>query len=93
MRSIELDGRDFDNRAKLHRVLKEALALPEYYGNNLDALNDCLAEMKDTTIVLRYPEAMLNSLGDYGRGLIAVFKAQAAERADFRFQILKQKKS
>ena len=86
MRLIELDGRAMDTRAALHRHLKQALSLPDYYGNNLDALNDCLGEMRDVQVVLRYPQAMLNSLGVYGQRTLDVFRAQAAQRSDFRFR-------
>lgn len=87
MRVIELDGRHMDTRAALHRRLKEALSLPEYYGNNLDALHDCLGEMRQVQIVLRYPQALLNSLGNYGQRVIRLFEDEAAARPDFRFRV------
>lgn len=86
MREIQLDGRAMDTRAALHRHLREALDLPEYYGNNLDALSDCLGEMRDVEVLLRYSQAMLNNLGAYGQRVIDVFCDQARERADFRFR-------
>ena len=88
MRVITLDGRDMDSRDKLHRVLKEALALPEHYGRNLDALNDCLGELTDIEIRLRHPRAMLNSLGHYGQQLLELLQAAAEDRRDFRFRLL-----
>ena len=42
MNKIILDGKDFKTKEELHKVLKEELELPEYYGENLDALWDCL---------------------------------------------------
>ena len=41
---IVLDGTRMTDRAALHAELKRAMALPDYYGGNLDALNDCLGE-------------------------------------------------
>ena len=41
---IVLDGARMDSRQGIHAELKQKLALPEYYGGNLDALNDCLSE-------------------------------------------------
>ena len=32
------------NRTTLHDYLREALDLPDYYGGNMSALADCLAE-------------------------------------------------
>jgi len=29
----------------MHKSLKRELPFPDYYGNNLDALNDCLSEI------------------------------------------------
>lgn len=47
---VTLDARQLDERGQAHAYLKEVLALPEYYGNNLDALYDCLTEMKELEI-------------------------------------------
>lgn len=85
MRRIELDGRTMDSRDALHRQLREAFSFGEDYGRNLDALHDSLGELQDVRVVLRYKQAMLNSLGDYGRKLLSVFQDAAASRDDFRF--------
>ena len=37
---------------KGHPYLKDALDFPDYYGNNLDALNDCLGDMDNCVIHL-----------------------------------------
>ena len=42
---IVLDGRRMTGRAQAHAELKEKLALPDYYGGNLDALHDCLTDI------------------------------------------------
>ncbi len=34
-----------------HGYLKEKLAFPEYYGNNLDALFECLTDICDETVL------------------------------------------
>lgn len=39
-----LDARCLREKASAHQYLKQALALPEHYGCNLDALYDCLTE-------------------------------------------------
>lgn len=39
-----IDLRNVDTREDLHALLKQALALPDYYGGNLDALYDILSE-------------------------------------------------
>lgn len=48
---MELDGKLIKKEG--HDYLKEALNFPDYYGNNLDALYDCLCEIGiETQIVL-----------------------------------------
>lgn len=89
MREIELDGRKMDDRSSLFAHLKAELGLPDYFGNNLDALADCLGEMSDVSILFAYPGAAINSLGDYGRRLIQVFENEAGARKDFRLRLLK----
>ena len=47
---ITLDAAMLRERLPAHDYLKEALALPDYYGRNLDALYDCLTELDETEI-------------------------------------------
>lgn len=47
---IILDAAMLRERIPAHDYLKEALALPDYYGRNLDALYDCLTELDETEI-------------------------------------------
>ena len=42
--NVELDGRLMTDRTATHEYLKDKLALPDYYGKNLDALYDLLTE-------------------------------------------------
>ena len=44
MQTIMLDGSMYDSARELHLALKKMLYLPDYYGMNADALNDCLSE-------------------------------------------------
>jgi ribonuclease inhibitor len=88
MQRIELDGRAMDSRDALHRQLIEVFDFAEDYGRNLDALHDSLGELKDVQVVLRYKQAMLNSLGVYGQKLLDVFHDTAEARDDFRFTSL-----
>ena len=53
---VVLDARLMGERTKAHTYLKEQLELPEYYGNNLDALYDCLTELSDTLIIIEYKD-------------------------------------
>ena len=37
----------FKTKEKAHIYLKQVLRLPSYYGNNLDALYDCLTDIQE----------------------------------------------
>ena len=44
MQTIMIDGSRYTTAREMHLALKKMLSLPEYYGLNADALNDCLGE-------------------------------------------------
>lgn len=68
---IVLDGRKMRDKAATHAYLKEQLRLPEYYGNNLDALYDCLTELTEKPeIQIEHMEEMKQSLGEYAVALL-----------------------
>ena len=71
---IVLDGKKMDSRAALHAELRVKLALPEWYGANLDALNDCLGERRERElVVIESAGAFLEADGAYGARLLRVF--------------------
>ena len=47
MQTIMLDGSLYPTAKDLHLALKTMLSLPDYYGMNADALNDCLSERRE----------------------------------------------
>ncbi len=71
---IVLDGTRMDSRQGVHAELKQKLALPEYYGGNLDALNDCLGERRERElIVIEGAGAFLDADERYAAALLRVF--------------------
>ena len=44
MQTIVIDCSWYGSPRDLHLALKRMLSLPDYYGMNADALNDCLSE-------------------------------------------------
>jgi len=44
MQTLCLFASDYASSRDLHQALKSLLSLPDYYGLNADALNDCLSE-------------------------------------------------
>ena len=71
MKQITLDGNLLADAAKVHDYLKEMLEFPEYYGNNLDALYDCLTDLDDIEITINLPEED----GAIFQKVLRVFKA------------------
>ena len=48
--TIDLYGAE--SRAEIHKRIRRGLPVPEYYGNNLDALHDVLTECADGTEIV-----------------------------------------
>ena len=49
MREVLLNGSQINDKADLYEAIREQLPVPDYFGNNLDALHDIISE--DTTPV------------------------------------------
>lgn len=74
VRTVIIDCAQAENKARLHDLLAKELALPEWYGRNLDALYDCLTDIcEETHLILKNHR----SLGTYGAAL-----ARTLEDAD-----------
>ena len=66
MNEIVLYGEEMKENP--HEYIKEKLDFPEYYGENLDALFDCLTEISNKTIIIKdsslLDEDLLNTFID-----------------------------
>ena len=60
-----IDCSQVKTKEDLHRILREALSFPEWYGSNLDALYDCLTELSGKVRLLEWETAEAE-LGPYG---------------------------
>ena len=73
MKSIVIDGEIIKDAKGLHYQLAEKLSFPEWYGNNLDALHDCLTDINEPTeIELTNFGALKLNLGNYYERFIKV---------------------
>lgn len=46
MTQITVNCTGLEAKAQLHNLLADALSFPDWYGNNLDALYDCLTDLE-----------------------------------------------
>ena len=79
MRIITLDIEKMRSLPMLHKYLHTTLALPEYYGANLDALYDCLTEIAEPTeLVVPKMVSQEDYLGWYGEQFLQMLQDAAA---------------
>ena len=80
-----IEGNCLQERKQAHRYLAQVLRFPDYYGNNLDALADCLSEMSyRNVIIISDSEKIVENLGDYGQSMLEVFEEQASMPYSFK---------
>lgn len=72
---IELDFTGIQTKQMLHAYLKNTFSFPAYYGENLDALHDCLTEFySDVTVNMCHFDVLQSYLGEYADNMLHVFE-------------------
>ncbi len=72
----------------LHSFLREVLDFPDYYGENLDALYDCLTDISEpVTLILAAEPIWEASLGEYGVSMLRAFEDAADSNDDLTLKI------
>lgn len=88
MKTITLDLERMTSVPVLHKYLRSALALPEHYGANLDALYDCLTEIAEPTQIVVPADITDNEkLGRYGEQLLQVLQDAAEENDNLQVTV------
>ena len=85
MNNITLKLDKFSKKEELHSYLKKKMKFPDYYGENLDALFDCLTDIStDTAVDINY-----DADNELQRAVLAVFSDAVA--ANTHLAIIKTK--
>ena len=84
MREIILLGSMLTEVEKAHTYLAEELDFPNYYGRNLDALYDCLTDLRDVRIKLD----LNGSDNEYLERILQVFEDAAEENEGINVYII-----
>lgn len=84
MQTVTIDCTAITDRASFHRIFAQKLQLADWYGENLDALYDCLTMISvPTVILLLNMQELLNNLGGYGRAAVNMMEQAERENGDF----------
>lgn len=89
MRILELHPDDLGGREQIHDFFQKGLALPEWYGRNLDALFDVLTDLsEETRVVVHLPDAREESEDPYVRLLLCVLRDASRENDRLTWEVL-----
>ena len=84
MKEIVIDCAEMTGPRQLHHALARALDFPQWYGNNLDALHDCLTEISEPLrLILRGTDA----LGIFAGGFCRVLEDAREENPNLDFRM------
>ncbi|MGE5329128.1 MAG: barstar family protein [Deltaproteobacteria bacterium] len=89
MKRVILKGSQITSKKALHNILKAELELPDYYGENLDALWDVLSEEIEDPLVIIWQDFHISKefLGDYAEKVIKLFEDAKNEFQGFSYEI------
>ena len=68
-----IDLKNVKTKEEAHKIIKEKLDFPDYYGANLDALNDALSELEEGSSIVIYTD---EDMGEDIEKIITVFAGQ-----------------
>ncbi len=82
MKQLTLKCAELSSLQQLHKELKELMSFPPYYGENFDALYDCLTEIGEP-VCLEVCDLKKSDLGPAGRVLRQVLLDAAESNPNF----------
>lgn len=90
METVRLDGTLLGDRGEAMALLGRTLALPPWWGRNLDALHDCLTGLgRPVRLELERRDALEETA--FGRRLLRVLEDAAAETPSLELIFVSQK--
>lgn len=94
MTEILLDGSLITEKAQLHTLFAEQLSFPEWYGNNLDALYDCLTDVREETAIKVCSFGRLrDNLGSYADKVKKVLRNAEANNSFIHLMIVREEQN
>ena len=94
MPTVILNAQRINSREMFHNTIAEQLDFPSWYGKNLDALYDCLTDLReDTLLYILHPEAMEARLGDYGENILATLQEAQEENRHLSVHLCREEVS
>lgn len=75
MKEVTIDCLTISDKAELHDTLAKALNFPDWYGENLDALYDCLTSIfEETTVTIENFSILEKNLDSYAAAFMKVME-------------------
>lgn len=86
---ITLDGSEIKSKQQFHTLIKLKLDLPDFYGENLDALWDCLTGFVEMPLTIVWINSAYSKehMPDDMRDIVKLFQDVSEELSDFNFEI------
>lgn len=84
MREVVLLGSMMVEPERAHTYLEEELDFPDYYGKNLDALYDCLADLRNMRIKIDVD----GNENEYLSRILQVFEDAAEDNEDIEVYVI-----
>lgn len=90
MTNLKLDFSTVEHFSDIHKLIKETFKFPDFYGENLDALWDCMRDycMFDLHIVVSGMEHFPDDYKEYMNRIFDVFDDIHKECSDFTYEVL-----